>query len=244
MIKSTKKYIINLKRREDRKLHSIREMEYIGWYNYEFFEAIDTKSYEGCGLSHMAIATKLLESNDEYIIALEDDIVFMPWAKKLVDILDEKLQNKEFDIFHFAPSIHRPLEATSDIFVKLHDCAPVDPKHRGIFGTSGFIYNRKVAEKIIKWNTSDIVENKLLYMAIDEFFNKAIYPYTKSFCPKYPIFTQRDDISDINYTFDRNNNLMLYQWNNYIQKIPQADLCYNLDYIMEQREKGNTIIDL
>ena len=38
MIKNTKKYIINLKRREDRKINSIKEMEYIGWNNYEFFE--------------------------------------------------------------------------------------------------------------------------------------------------------------------------------------------------------------
>ena len=244
MIKNTKKYIINLKRREDRKINSIKEMEYIGWNNYEFFEGIDTNSYEGCGLSHMAIANKLLESNEEYIIALEDDIQFMPWAKKLIDKLDEKLQTLQFDILHFAPSIHRPLEATNDIFVKLHDCAPADPKHRGIFGTSGFLYNRKVAEKIVKWDTNHLIDNTHKYLAIDEFFNKVIYPTTKSFCPKYPLVTQRDDFSNINKTFDKNHYLMLYQWDCLIAKIPECNDCLDIKFIMEQREKENSIIDL
>ena len=60
------------------------------------------------------------------------------------------------------------------IFVKLHDCAPADPKHRGIFGTSGFLYNRKVAEKIVKWDTNHLIDNTHKYLAIDEFFNKVI----------------------------------------------------------------------
>lgn len=243
LINNTKKYIINLKRREDRKLNCIKEMEYIGWTNYEFFEAIDTNSYEGCGLSHMAIAKKLLDSNEDYIIVLEDDILFMPWAKKLINNLDCYLKNIEFDVINFSPSIHRPLSKFNDNLVKLHDCPPKDiTKHRGIFGTTGFIYNKKVAEMIIKWNTNDIIENQCKHKAIDEFFDIAIYPNTKSYCPVYPILTQSNDFSDINKTFDNNLYLNLYQWNSLITPLPFKN--FDKEYIIKQRELGNQIIEI
>jgi GR25 family glycosyltransferase involved in LPS biosynthesis len=239
IIKNTKKNIINLKRREDRKLLSKKEMEYMGWGNYEFFEAIDTNSYEGCGYSHMAIAKKLLDSNEEYIIVFEDDILFMPWAKEYLEKVEKSLQNTSFDIFNFAPSIHRPLESSENPLIKLHDCPPKDPnKHRGIFGTSGIIYNRKVAEMVIKWDTDELIKNIHKTAAIDEFFDSVIYPVTKSYCPRFPILSQRKDYSDINKTIDNNLYLCLYQWNSYISKLPINT--YEIEYIMELRDNNKT----
>lgn len=242
LIKNTKKYIINLKRREDRKILSEKEMEYIGWDNYEFFEAIDTNSYEGCGYSHMSIAKKLLDSNEEYIIVFEDDILFMPWAKEYLEKIETCLQNTPFDLFHFAPSIHRPLENSENTLIKLHDCPPKDPsKHRGIFGTNGILYNRKVAEMIVKWDTDELINNKHKTAAIDEFLDAVIYPVTRSYCPKYPILSQRKDYSDINKTLDNNIYLYLYQWNSYISKLPINS--YDMEHIMQLRD-NNTKFNL
>jgi len=243
IIEDTKKFIINLKRREDRKVNSIKEMEYMGWNNYEFFEGIDLNSYEGCGYSHMAVAKKFLETNDKYVIVLEDDLMFMPWAKKVISLLNERFKEQEIDILHFAPSIHRPLEHFDNLLVKLYDCPPKDPnKHRGIFGTSGFIYNRKVAEMIVKWDTNELMENKCKHAALDEFFDKIIYPTTKSFCPTFPLVTQYNDFSDINKTFDNNHYIMLYQWNSNITKLPH--MTFDMGYIKEQRVLGNQIVNI
>lgn len=243
LIDSTKKYIINLKRREDRKQRFIAEMEYMEWTNYEFFEGIDKGSYEGCGYSHMAIAQKLLDSNDEYIIVFEDDLLFMPWAKNLIQRLNTRLQEVGFDILNFAPSIHRPLEHYDDLLVKLYECPPKNPeKDRGIFGTSGFIYNRKVAEMIVKWDTNEYIENKCKHQAIDQYFDSVIYPRTKSFCPTLPVVTQYNDFSDINRTFDNNHMIMTYQWNTHITKLPQAVM--DMEYVVEQRKLNNQVLDI
>lgn len=244
LLDTTKKYVINLKRREDRKEHAIKEMQYIGWDNYTFFEAIDTNSYEGCGYSHMEIAKILLKSNEQYIIAMEDDFFFMPWAKKIINLINKKIQNGfNFDIIHFAPSIHRPLKSFDDLFASLHDCPPLNPeKDRGILGTTGFIYNRKVAEKIIKWDTNEIIENKCKHAAIDQFFDKVIYPQTKSYCPLYPLASQYNNFSNINNTFDNSHYIMMYQWNSHISKLPGT--VFDFDFVKNQRELNSEIIIL
>jgi GR25 family glycosyltransferase involved in LPS biosynthesis len=231
-INSIKKYIINLKRRPDRLEHSQKEMEYMDW-NYEVFEGVDKKSYVGCGLSHMAVAQLLLDSNDEHIIVMEDDLFFMPYAKQLFNIIENTLNQTDWDLFHFAPSIHRPLNRYNDILVDLSNLPPRDEsRHRGVFGTSGFIYNRKVAELLIKWNTNDIIENIHMHDAIDQYFDKVIYPRCKSFCAAYPLVTQIDNFSDINGTYDKNHYLMTYNWGAYINPLPGAlldhEYCINL----------------
>lgn len=231
-ISTIKKYVINLKRRPDKLERFNKEMEYMGW-EYNVFEAVDTQSYVGCGLSHMAIAKILLDCTDEHIIVFEDDAFFMPYAKKLLPIIEEKLNTIEWDILHFAPSIHRPLNKYCDLLIDLVNLPPKDPnRHRGIFGTTGFIYNRKVAEIITKWNTNEVIENSHLHNAIDQFFDTAIYPKFKSFCPVYPLVTQVAGFSDINRTIDNPHYLMTYNWDSYITKLPKNlfdhDYCLNL----------------
>ncbi len=244
LLDSTKKYIINLKRRPDRKEHAIKELEYIGWNNYSIFEAIDTGSFEGCGYSHASIAKMLLDSNDEYIIAMEDDFFFLPWARKMIDNVNKKLSDGfNFDIIHFAPSIHRPLRHHDNTFASLYDCPPLNPeKDRGILGTTGFIYNRKVAEKIIKWDTDEIIKNKNKQLAIDQFFDRAIYPNTKSYCPIYPLASQYSNYSNINNTTDNTHYIIMFQWDVHITKLPRETLDFN--YAKQQRLLNNQLVNL
>ena len=88
-----KKFIINLKRRPDRKAHILEQMEKHGMSNYEIFEAIDandieetlvsktadkwTKEQLACLRSHLAVIKKAKESNLDYVTILEDDCVFV-----------------------------------------------------------------------------------------------------------------------------------------------------------------------
>ena len=109
-IKDIPKFVINLDRRQDR-LHSFdKEMRYIGW-KYHRFSGIDTNSYIGCAQSHQKLSSIILEENYDYAMVMEDDISFMPYAKELLDNIDNELfnTNLDWDIFHLAPSIHRPL---------------------------------------------------------------------------------------------------------------------------------------
>ena len=95
-INNIRKIVINLKRRPDRLENFDREMNYIGW-DYEIFEAIDKGSYVGCALSHQKIIEDFLNTDDEYIMVLEDDCFFMPYIenqleKSLNDV--EELKDK------------------------------------------------------------------------------------------------------------------------------------------------------
>ena len=140
----------------------------------------------------------------------------MPYTKKLIPMIEEELSNTEWSFFHFAPSIHRPLSKFSENLVDLTILPPKDPdKHRGIFGTSGFILTKKACEYIVEWDTNKIIENTHKQVPIDEFLDKGVYPNMKSFSAKLPLVVQKRDYSDINKTFDSNHYVMTYNWNVY-----------------------------
>lgn len=92
-------YIINLKRRSDRKENIIKQLEKLEIKNYDFLEAVDGLSLEikekyneiknininnpistcghfGCLLSHINAITLAKQNNYENIMILEDDIFF------------------------------------------------------------------------------------------------------------------------------------------------------------------------
>lgn len=209
------KYVINLERRPDRLELVTKEFEYMGW-EFQRFNAIDTHSYEGCAFSHQRIASEILEKGYPYCMVFEDDIFFMPYAKKMIPEIEDELNKNEWYFFHLAPSIHRPLKKFSENLVDLTNVPPKDPnRHRGIFGTSGFVLTPRACEYIVKWNTNEIIENSHMQVPIDEFLDRGLYPNLQSFSAKLPLVTQRRDFSDINKTIDSNHYIMTYQWNAY-----------------------------
>jgi GR25 family glycosyltransferase involved in LPS biosynthesis len=222
------KFVINLERRPDRLESVTKEFEYMGWA-FERFNAVDTNSYEGCAYSHQQIAKLILERGYEYAMVFEDDIFFMPYIKKLIPLIEEELSKNEWYFFHFGPSIHRPLNRFSENLVDLTTLPPKDPdRHRGIFGTSGFILTRKACEYIVEWNTNVIIENSHMQVPIDEFLDRAVYPNIQSFSAKLPLAVQKKGYSDINKTIDSNFYLMTYNWNVYFpDKIEGRYMDYN-----------------
>lgn len=209
------KFVINLERRPDRLQSVTEEFKYMNW-SFERFDAIDKNSYEGCAMSHQKLAEIILERGYEYAMVFEDDIFFMPYTKKLIPLIENELNQNTWSFFHFAPSIHRPLKKFSENLVDLTNLPPKDPnKHRGIFGTSGFILTKKACEYIIKWDTNEIIENSHRHLPIDEFLDRGVYPNMQSFSAKLPLVVQKKDYSDINKTIDSNHYIMTYNWNVY-----------------------------
>lgn len=233
------KFVINLERRPDRLEKVTKEFEYMGW-SFERFDAVDTNSYEGCAFSHQKIAEIILERGYEHAMVFEDDIFFMPYAKELIPAIEEELSNNEWYFFHFAPSIHRPLNKFSDNLVDLTVLPPKDPdKHRGIFGTSGFILTKKACELIKEWNTNNVIENSHQQVPIDEFLDRGVYPNIQSFSAKLPFVVQRNDYSDINKTNDSNHYVMTYNWNVYFpDKLKNIYLDHNNCVQMRNSNEG------
>ena len=183
---------------------------------FGFTETSQDISFSEMSVQQQKVAKIILERGYDYAMVFEDDIFFMPYAKKLIPMIEEELSNNEWSFFHFAPSIHRPLNKFSENLVDLTTLPPKDPvKHRGIFGTSGFILTKKACEYIVKWNTNEIIENSHIQVPIDEFLDRGVYPNIQSFSAKLPLIVQKRDYSDINKTVDSNHYVMTYNWNVY-----------------------------
>lgn len=96
-----KTFIINLKRRIDRKNKMINRLNNLKQFDYQFIEAIDCNNGAiGCGKSHIKCLKLALNQNLPYILIMEDDIVI---KDKLVDKYFNYLEKiKEFDIIIFS----------------------------------------------------------------------------------------------------------------------------------------------
>lgn len=104
-------YIINLKHHEKRRETVAAELESVGWWNYEFIDAVSgadlpsttelvrsgqvsnvfrdangilTKNILACSMSHKKAYSKFLEDGLSSCLILEDDAKFMPVALKMM----------------------------------------------------------------------------------------------------------------------------------------------------------------
>ena len=237
-VNNIEKYVINLKRRTDRFDHISGEMKYIGW-DFNLFEAVDTSSYKGCAYSHIEVAKIAKEKGLDYVMVLEDDVFFMPYAKQLLTDCLKDLEDMEWDLFHFAPSIHRPLTYKDGNLVNLS--GPHPPKlenHRGIYGTSAFIYKASLFDEFPKWSGHKDYSNPAEQKPIDIFCDEYIYPNFKCYCPKLPIVTQKMDFSTVNNGVWNTHYIMTYNWKAYINKeLPNRYLEYQT-CLKERNENG------
>jgi len=224
-----RKVVVNLDRRPERLVEFEKEMDFMGW-SYERFSAIDKNSYIGCALSHKKIAENFLETEDDYLLVMEDDLFFMPYTKEIIQTIEDELNKVEWDFFHLGPSLHRPLNMYNDYLVDLTNVPPKDEnKHRGIFGTTAFVLTKKSAEVVANWDTNKYIINNHQQIAIDDYFYRVVYKECKSFAPFNTLTTQLDNFSDIGQVFYSNHYNLTYNWNAYVpKKIPAA--MYSLDY--------------
>jgi len=241
MFKDIPKFVINLDRKPDRLEMFDKEMKWIGW-EYERFSAVDTNSYIGCALSFVRLAEISIERNYDYVIIFEDDIFFMPYMRDNIDLLEDEIFSKytDWDIFHFGPSLHRPLSRYKDSenLLDLTTLPPKEDKHKGIYGTSGFILSRKSLEYFLYWDQNKYTDNSHRHKPIDVYLDVAIYPILQSITYKLPIVVQRNYYSDINKTFDKNHYIMTYNWNGYCpDKLPAKYL--DQEYCIDMKRYEN-----
>jgi len=232
-INNIRKVVINLKRRIDRLEEFNREMEYIGW-DYEIFEGIDKGGYDGCALSHLKIVEDFINSNDEYIMILEDDCFFMPYAKTQLEKSLNELNNIEWDFFHLGPSLNRPVNNYSENLLDLSNLPEKEPHHRGIYNLACYIINRKFGEEILKFKLES-------QKAIDQYLDEDVFSNFKCYSTSLPVITQRGGFSDINQTNDNNHYMITYNWNLYTEnKI--SGLYYDMGYCENEKKYPENLI--
>jgi hypothetical protein len=221
------KFVINLKRREDRLAQIQKEMEYMGW-EYELFEAIDEGSYVGCTLSHLNILNIAKERNYESVLIIEDDCTFMPYAKSFIKKIEEETENFEFAICNLAPSLNRPVKI-SDKHKLFHDLTNLPEKgenHRDIFATNMIIYHKSIYDDVFQ--ITGVTDSPPNYYPIDEFNFKFIISKKQSYCPILPIAPQTAGWSDVSNGSYSNFYGQTYNWNGYSPcKIPGEFMDYD-----------------
>jgi hypothetical protein len=180
---SIKTYIINLDDRKDRLRESFEECQKIKLDNIERFSAIKmNKEYKlinrlkawkkndikyllnasSCKISHLEVLKKSLLNTEEYILILEDDIVFEDNLLTYLNLALIQLENIDWDIFFLSSNLKNKEDAIKidNNVLKLKRCST----------TTAQLFKRANIEKIIKIiehsdieidNTYDIfIENK------------------------------------------------------------------------------------
>jgi GR25 family glycosyltransferase involved in LPS biosynthesis len=201
-----KTVIINLDSRNDRLISTIKECEKVGIYNYERLSAINIdnknfknyklidpkkawkknieylKSASGCKMSHLEVLKKYKDCNEEYIMILEDDVIF---EEHTIIYLNGALSNLnkgnfDFDILYLGIN----LKSKDDAKLVNNNLLSIE---NGLT-TTAQIFKKSNIEKIINIIDSSTIE-------IDNTYNKYL---SNKYCV-YPMCVyQKESYSDIN----------------------------------------------
>lgn len=206
------KFVLNLEKRTDRLQHIQEEMSYIDW-DYELFKAIDKGSHLGCTLSHIAVIDIAIDRGYDYVMIIEDDCTFMPYAKSFMEQLKDELINTDFGILNLCPTHNRPVNISKDhkLLIDITNFPPKEERHRGLHATNMIIYHKSVYSLV-----KNITEENLQgYLAIDEYIYNKVTSRVQSYCPILPIAVQKSDFSDVTQGCYSNFYLQTYNWNLY-----------------------------
>jgi len=230
------KFVVNLERRPDRLEKVKKELEYIGW-NYEIFKAIDTNSYMGITRSILEIITIAKERNYPCVMIIEDDIGFMPYAKDLLNKLEEACEGLEFGVLNLSPTLNRFINRseTNELLLDMTNL-PIRPEHlRDIYACNTLIIDSSVYDEMFKISETAFPRGDFFY-AIDDYIFQFIIQKYQSYCPILPIAPQGKDISNISEGEYNNFYLQTYNWNLYSPtKIPNEFL----DQYKNQETRNN-----
>lgn len=195
--------IINLKKRTDRKQNVKIQLDKLGIYNYEFFEAINgyeikesekiieiqelfrnndfsyKKGVIGCALSHIELWKKLVnDNNNDYYLILEDDIEFNPYFKTIYDGLTQYLKNIEilFLGYHMYVNVTKEIKEDYSLLkneIKLQDFND----NLSLGGFFSYSINKKCANKLLEYIEKNGIQN-----GIDYLIQKKLYKDGKLVC--------------------------------------------------------------
>lgn len=221
------KFVINLKSRTDRLESITKELNYIGWDNFEIFEAINKNSYMGCTLSHLEIIKIAKERGYSRVMVIEDDCTIMPYSKSFLTQLESQIDGIEFCVMNLAPTLNRPVNRCEkyDLLLDLTDIPPKPYEYlTETFATNMMIYDSSIYDEMFKiadeqYPSGDYTE------PIDGYLVKKIYPKFQSYCPVLPIGPQQNSYSDVSHGMYNNFYTQTYNWNLYSPvKIPSQYL--------------------
>lgn len=115
-------YYINLEHRKDRKIHVEQELSKLGW-KYQRFNAIkDTNGRIGCSMSHLKILENAKEKNLNYVIIVEDDIVFTNIKLFKTNFYKFLKLNINFDVLLLGGNLWG-IDGYNSISYKINKCA-------------------------------------------------------------------------------------------------------------------------
>jgi GR25 family glycosyltransferase involved in LPS biosynthesis len=133
-------FYINLKHREDRNFHLLKEFEKINIIPTRF-EAIQNKiGAIGCTESHIIILKLALEKEWDYITIVEDDFTFLDhntFKKSLESFLTTQ---KEWDVLILAGNNFPPYQHITENYIQIKNCQT----------TTGYIVSKKYISTLIK----------------------------------------------------------------------------------------------
>jgi GR25 family glycosyltransferase involved in LPS biosynthesis len=201
-----KTVIINLDSRNDRLISTIKECEKVGIYNYERFSGIiidnqNFKNYKiidprkawkknieylrsasGCKISHLEVLRKYKDCNEEYIMILEDDVIF---DDNVIIYLNGALSNLKKGNFDF-DILYLSINLKSKDNAKLVNTNLLSIENG--LTTTAQIFKKSNIDKL-----TDIIESSTI--EIDNTYNKYL---AHKYCV-YPMCVyQKESYSDIN----------------------------------------------
>ena len=196
-------YYINLTERVDRKKAVEDELYKLNW-KYERFNAIKLADGRiGCSMSHYRLLEMAKKNNMEYIVIVEDDIMFTK-PEQYAEMLEGFIRsNMEYDVLLLAGNLRPPFTKINDNLLKIT---------KG-WTTTGYIVKKRYYDKLmanIKEGVTKLMANPAhhhLY-AIDAYWQK-LQETDNWFILMPRTVTQRPNYSTIEKRFTDYNRLML-----------------------------------
>jgi GR25 family glycosyltransferase involved in LPS biosynthesis len=180
--------IINLKKRLDRKENITLQLQKQNISNYEFFEAIDgneiveteelrllfenndfnyRKGIIGCSLSHIMLRKKLVESENNYYVILEDDITLCDNFKEIINYVTQLFLEQKLDFLVLCNIYDRN---NCNNCNKLYTIEQGNKNERRHSPTFGYIISKSAAKKSLDFFNKCSIKagfDNILILAID-----------------------------------------------------------------------------
>jgi GR25 family glycosyltransferase involved in LPS biosynthesis len=196
-------YYINLLERIDRKELVERELNKLNW-NYERFNAIKLKDGRvGCSMSHLKLLEMAKSKNLEYIVIVEDDIMFTNPDKFKLLLKNFNNMINDYDVLLLAGNLRPPYTKVNDNILKITKA----------WTTTGYIVRKHYYDKLIN-NIKEGIQLLMKYpeqhnlYAIDAYWQK-LQTEDKHFILIPRTVTQRPNYSTIENRYTDYNHLML-----------------------------------
>ena len=143
------KFVVNLETRPDNLELIKKEMGYIGW-DFEKFNAVNRNSYMGCTLSHLEIIKIAKERGYDRVMVIEDDCVFMPYAKSFLEDIEKQIEGIEFGVFNITPTLNRKVNVSNkyDLLLDITNIPPKEEHLAETFATNILIYDKSVYDEM------------------------------------------------------------------------------------------------